>query len=276
MDKLMSYHFFFYKLFLLSIAFVLTACETIPLSQESVISDEYAAINIQHRVDAKQQTSSDNYTRLGAGYLAQNNYEKAMLKLRKAIRLNDQNANAYSYMGVLYWRLEKTRLADISFKKSIQLSQYNAAINHNYASFLCSSKRYKEASNMFQKVFNNPLYDRLSSAYQVSGDCDLDFSQLKTAEKKYKKALKLNKNNSLAMLGLAKLYYKKGNLKIALYYFERFEKLSKHSPDSLWLGINLQRKMGDKNKLSSYILVLKNLYPDADETLFFVEGKQSY
>lgn len=283
MDKLENRFNFcpivFYWPITLLLFILLTSCESLPVVNDGVDNNsawKNAAINIEHRPDARKQSSSDNYTRLGAGYLAKNNYEKAMLKLQKALSLNSQNANAYNYMGVLFWRLEKPKLADTNFKKSVQISPYNAAINHNYASFLCSSKRYKEATTLFEKVFSNPLYDRLSNAYQVSGDCDLDILKLSSAEKKYKKALKLDKNNSLAMLGMAKLFYKKGNLKIALYYFDRFEKLRKHSPDSLWLGINLQRKLGDKNKLSSYILELKNLYPDADETLLLIEGKQFY
>lgn len=49
-----------------------------------------AAINVQHR-DIKARTSSDNYTRLGAAYLSKNNYEKALVKLQKALKLNDRS-----------------------------------------------------------------------------------------------------------------------------------------------------------------------------------------
>jgi len=125
-------------------------------------------------------------------------------------------------------------------------------------------------------VFDNPLYDKLSDAYQMSGSCDLEISQLDSAEKKYKKALQLDKINTRAMLGMAKLYYKRDNAKVAQYYFDRFERKTTHSPDSLWLGINIQRILGDNNKLASYILELKNLYPDSDETILFIEGKQTY
>ena len=268
---------FCYFTFLLLILSILLSCQTAPgqLSDDTDSSNAQA-INTKHRMNSKKSTSSDNYARLGVAYLAQKNYEKAMLKLQKAIKLNSTNAKAFNYLGVLYWQLEKPKLAHQHFKKSQQLSPYNALINHNYAAFLCSQKQYQEASVLFKKVFDNPLYDRLSDAYQASGGCDMAISQLDNAEKKYKKALQLNKKNIRAMLGLAKLYYKRDNVKIAQYYFDRFEQNSAHSPDSLWLGINIQRKLGDNNKLSSYILELKNLYPDSNETLFFIEGKQTY
>ncbi len=203
--------------FILSIPFtlMLISCEIIPLDYQNgnnKKSTNESSINIQHRPSEKIATASDNYTRLGAGYLAKNNYEKAMLKLQKAIKLNNQNANAYNYLGVLYWRLEQTELADKNFNKSRQLSPLNAAINHNYASFLCSQNQHKKAGVFFDKVFSNPLYDRLASAYQVSGDCDFSVSQLDSAEKKYKKSLHLDKNNIHAMLGMAKIYYKRDNL----------------------------------------------------------------
>jgi type IV pilus assembly protein PilF len=254
------------------------SCESNPLVDEFGVSSKVnneAAINVEHR-DNKSSTSSDNYTRLGAAYLSKNNYETALVKLKKALKLNGDNAKAYNYLGILYERLDKPILADKYFKKSEQLSPLNSAILRNYASFLCAQKRYKEASILFNKVFANPLYDRLSGAYQVSADCDLEVLDYKSAEKKYKKALKLDNQNALAMLGMSKLYYRRDNFKIAQYYFKRYEEISRLSPDGLWLGINLQRRLGDKNKVSSYILELKNLYPDSDQTLFLVEGKDSY
>jgi type IV pilus assembly protein PilF len=269
----------YFLLFVLPSFFLLSSCNTLPGDSDTEndsTNGNAQVINTKHRMNSKVTTSSDNYARLGVAYLAQKNYEKAMLKLQKAIKLNNTNAKAYNYLGVLYWRLEKTKLAQQYFKKSQQLSPYNAAINHNYASFLCKQKQYKQASLLFKKVFDNPLYDKLSDAYQMSGSCDLAISQLDSAEKKYKKALQLDKNNVRAMLGMAKLYYKRDNVKIAQYYFDRFEQKSLHSPDSLWLGINIQRKLGDNNKLASYILELKNLYPDSNETLLFIEGKQTY
>ncbi len=238
--------------------------------------NDAALINIEHRDSQKNTTLSDNYTRLGAGYLAQENYEKALLKLNKAIRLDNKNAKAYNYLGILYWRLDKADLADRNFRISERLSPLNAAFNHNYAAFLCDQKRYNEAQKFFDRVFANPLYDQLSQVYQLSADCDLRNRQYDLAVKKFKKALKLDSKNSLALLGMAKYYYMKKRFKVAQYYFERFERISQHFPESLWLGINLQRKLGDKNRLSSYVLTLKNLYPDARETLLYIEGKQEF
>ena len=269
----------FIKIFWIAVSllFTVTACETGLKNSETANMDKNnSAINVEHRETSKSLTASDNYTRLGAAYLKKNNYEKALIKLQKAVRLNSENAKAYSYLGVLYWRLEQSVPADKYFILSRKISPYNAAINHNYASFLCSEKRYKEATKMFSNVFRNPLYDRLSSAYQVSADCDFDTLEFSRAEKSYKKALKIDKTNALAMLGMAKIYYKRSNYKISNYYLERYSKLRKHTSESLWLAVNLQRKLGDKNKLSSLILELKNIYPDSVHTLMFIEGKLDY
>jgi len=233
-------------------------------------------INIEHRDRKVTKTASENYTRLGAGYIDNKNYEKALLKLRKAIRLDGTNANAFKYLGILYWKLGEHQLANNNFNYAHKLSPLNASITHNFAAFLCDNMQYKEGQAMYEKVFNNPLYDRLSNAYQMSADCDVRIGKLERAEEKYKKSIKLLPQNYLAMLGMAKVFYKQENFKLSAYYYNRFVEKMRQTPDSLWLGINIQRHFGDKDKLSSYILELKNLYPDADETLYYIEGKETY
>jgi|GEM_PF-1461785 len=255
----------------------LTACQSNPNTgeQQSKENGNKSHINVKHR-KATEKNLSDVNAELGAGYIGNGNYEKALVKLQKAIKMDNSNATAYNYLGVLYWRLEKPNLAEKNFKLSIQKSPYDASITHNYASFLCAEKKYKKALQMFAKVFKNPLYDRLLDAYQRAGNCSLKIPALKTARKYLAKALKIDSKNPPALLGMAKLFYKQKNYKLAAYYFDRFTRHSKHSPDSLWLGINLERKLGGKDKLSSYILTLKNLFPDSNETLMLIQDKQEY
>ena len=268
-----------FKIVLLLFFVLLSACNSLPEvtgSDTKQIAEEEAVINTKHRDSPKKRSASDNYARLGAGYLARKNYEKALIKLKKAISLNHNNALAYNYLGILYWELEKPDLAEKNFRISQRLSPYNAAVNHNFAMFLCDQKHYQQANKLFDRVFENPLYDRLAAAYQAAADCDYHQNHFDSALKKYQHSLKINQKNPFSLLGMAKLYYRKKKYKIAQYYFERFERISQHTPESLWLGINLQYKLRDKNKLSSYILTLKNLYPDAKETLWYIEGKQEF
>jgi len=251
-------------------------CQTNPKAPQQNGKDGNSShINVEHR-KAKQKNLSDVHAELGAGYIGNGNYEKALVKLQKSLSYDENNSTAYNYLGILYWRLEKPALAEKNFKISVQKSPYDASIQHNFASFLCAEKRYAEALRTFEKVFKNPLYDRLLDAYQRAGNCALEIPSYKTARTYLSKALKIDSRNPPALLGMAKLFYKQKNYKLAAYYFDRFNQDSKHNPDSLWLGINLERKLGGKDKLSSYILTLKNLFPDSNETLMLIQDKQEY
>lgn len=262
---------------LIIICFFIAACQNNPSTpkQNNNGGSSTSHINVEHRKN-KEKNLSDVNAELGAGYIGNGNYEKALVKLQKAIKLDENNATAYNYLGVLYWRLEKPALAEKSFKTSLRKSPYDASISHNYASFLCSEKRYHDSLNIFRKVFKNPLYDRLVDAYQRAGNCALKIPSPKVARKYLTQALKFDSKDPAALLGMAKLFYRQKNYKLADYYFERYTRHAKHTPDSLWLGINLQRKIGGKDKLASYILTLKNLYPDSNETLMLIQDKQEY
>jgi len=254
----------------------LVACEiNPPATEQTKENGAKSHINVQHR-KSKQKNLSDVNAELGAGYISNGNYEKALVKLQKAVKLDNSNATAHSYLGVLYWRLDKPALAEKSFKFSMQKSPYDASISHNYASFLCEQKYYKRAIKIFVRVFKNPLYDRLADAYQRAGNCALKIPDYKGANQFLRQALKIDSKNGAALLGMAKLFYKQKNIKLASYYFERFVRYARHTPDSLWFGINLERKSGGKDNLSSYILTLKNLYPDSNETLLLIQDKQEY
>jgi len=269
---------------LLMISLVLmSGCESVPVQPEhenikndktGVLSNLY--INIKHRDTKDKPSSSDNHTALGAGYIGNKNYEKAMLKLQKAIKLDRTNARAYNYLGVLYWKLDEPELAESNFIRSHELSPFDAAINHNYAFFLCEQGNYEKGKEFYDKVFKNTLYDRLSQAHSQFGHCALKQNELDLAKKNLQQAIQLEARNTDALLGMAKLFYKKQKYKLSIYYYERYIDKEKQTPDSLWLGINLRRQIEDKNKLSSYILQLKNLYPDAEETLYFIDGKKTY
>ncbi|MCU7949072.1 MAG: type IV pilus biogenesis/stability protein PilW [gamma proteobacterium symbiont of Bathyaustriella thionipta] len=258
-------------------AYVLTACQSTAINPNGVNSE--AGLSTQYS-DGKTsgKSAADINTQLGAGYIANGRYDRALIKLTKAIQHDSEHALAHNYLGVLYSRLERPQKATQQFKKSIQLAPNDSTILNNYAIFLCEQKKFDEARIEFKKVLDNPLYINRSVAYQSAAWCALENNNLDLSEKLYNKAVAMSPNLPGSLLGLAKINYKKGNFEYAWSYFERFDKNSVPDADGLWLGINILNKIAypDKNLLSSYELLLKNKYPDTDETKWLYQGKQEY
>ena len=255
----------------------LSACQTAPLNNQGI--DEKAGLSTQYSdMRSGAKTAADVNTELGAGYIGNGRYDRALIKLNKAIKQDPRHALAHNYLGVLYGRLERPEQAYREFETSVKLSPNDSTILNNYAIFLCEQKKYDEAQKKFSKVIDNPLYINRAGAYQSAGWCATESGNYDLAEKLYRKALTLNTSLPRSQLGLARIYYKQANYDYAWTYFKRFDAGSVPDADSLWLGINILRKMNnpDNNLLSSYKLQLKSKFPDSNEAKWFYQGKQEY
>lgn len=263
--------------FLLGMAALITGCQSNPLTSDA--DKEAAHLDTQYKDgQSKQKTAADLNAELGAGYIRNGRYDRALAKLQKALKFDPNHALAHNYLGVLYGRLDQDDLADKHFKRSIELDPNSSTALNNYAIFLCEQGKYDDAQTQFKKVFNNPLYMNRAGSYQSAAFCaDLkgDYAQ---SEKLYREALELNTEMPQSLLGLSRIYYKQGDYDFAWNYFERFDAISAHNADSLWLGINILNKLKqpDYDKLSSYELQLKSKFPNTDEAKWYFEGRQVY
>ncbi len=252
---------------------VLNGCQSNPEKEA-----EDVGLSNQYSRSATNTSAASINTQLGAGYIANGRYDRALLKLNKAINQDTDYALAHNFLGVLYSRLERPEYAYKEFKKSVALAPNDSTILNNYAIFLCDQSKYQEAQQKFKKVLNNPLYLNRAGAYQSAASCAFKNHKIERAEKFYRKALELNPDLSGASLGLAKVYYNKGEYDYAWNYFKRFDDAAVQTSDSLWLGINILNNLSDPDDdlLASYELQLKSKFPDSDETKWFYQGKQDY
>ncbi len=262
-------------LFVLFFVYLLSAC------QGNLMNDSSNDIDLSTQYTAKKyktNKAAEINTQLGAGYIGNGRYDRALLKLKKAIKQDPDYALAHNYLGILYGRLERPVEARKQFERSLELASDDSSLLNNYAIFLCEDKKYTEAQKLFKKVINNPLYINRANAYQSSGWCALENDNIELSEKMYRKAIEINATMPAALLGLAKINYINKSYEYAWSYFQRYDHQAVPNADALWLGINILRKLAypNKNLLSSYELQLKSKFPDSDETKLYYQGKQEY
>ncbi|MCU7836286.1 MAG: type IV pilus biogenesis/stability protein PilW [gamma proteobacterium symbiont of Taylorina sp.] len=264
---------------LLVLTLVLSACESNPLNSGANDFDESENLSNQYSTDQVSTNAASNLnTQLGAGYIDNGRYDRALFKLEKALNQDSDNALAHNYLGVLYGKLERPEAAYEHFNKSLQLSPHNSTLLNNYATFLCDQKKYDEAIEKFNMVIGNPLYADRALAFQSAAWCAFKNDDYDLSESFYRKALKQDKNMPYSLLGMAKINYRQETYQLAWSYFQRFDQMSAHDADSLWLGLNIMKYIThpDKNIISSYQLQLKSMFPDSDETKWFYQGRQEY
>ena len=93
----------------------------------------------------------------------------------------------------------------------------------------------------------------------------MDQGKLDTAETYFRNALERNPRIAIALLQMAEISYATDNYLSARGYLQRYLEISTHTAKSLWLGIQIENELGDKDALSSYKLLLKNKFPDSKE-----------
>ena len=202
---------------------------------------------------------------LGVEYLKRGEYEKALAKLQKALESDKNYPPTYNTLGVLYQRLGDKVRAESFFKQALALNSNDSSTLNNYGQFLCQDSRFDEAETAFLKAAQNPLYSTPEIALSNAGTCAFNQGKLDVAETHFRSALEKNPRVAVVLIQMAQISYTAANYLSARAYLQRYLEISAHTAKSLWLGINIETELGDKDTLSSYELLLKNKFPTSKE-----------
>ncbi len=204
-------------------------------------------------------------------YIKAGKIDSAFRHANKALKIDPKSAEAHNALALLYRRTSDTKLEEKHFKLAVRYDPKNAQVRNNYASFLYGQARYKDALYQLEKALKDPTYEKRDVVLENIGRCALKLGDLEKAESSFQRVLRFNTEAFRAHLELADLYFERGDYKEANRYLERFGHLTRHSARSLWLGIRLQRTLGNRDALASYELALRNLYPDSEEYQLYTE-----
>lgn len=209
---------------------------------------------------------------LGIEYMRTGNYERALEKLNRAKEADPGYYATYNAFGLLYQELKAPARAEESFKQALSLNPSDSSTLNNYGRFLCQNGRRKDAEKIFQQAADNPLYDTPEIAIANAGTCAMLDGDKDEAEAYFRKALKVNPKVPTALLQMAQISYDRGEYLPARGFLQRYMAVAEHTPASLWLGIQIEGKLGNKDAVSSYALLLRNRYPGSDEAALLKES----
>ncbi|HEY0634409.1 MAG TPA: type IV pilus biogenesis/stability protein PilW [Gammaproteobacteria bacterium] len=224
--------------------------------------------------DDKIKQAAEANANLGLQYMLNGQYEVAMEKLNRALEHDDDNVNANHYMAELFNRLGRFDEADKYFRRAVRLADKDAALNNNYGVFLCGRKEFDEAEEQFLKALEDPVYRGRLDTMENLGTCLLDKPDLKKAEEHLRKVLALDARRPKTLLGMARINFEQKNYMSTRAYLQRYLEVARHTPETLWLGIRTERILGDRNALASYGMLLRNNFPNAEETRLYLKSNK--
>lgn len=211
----------------------------------------------------------ETHIQLGLRYLqsGSENRELARHHFQKALELGRKDPQAHHGLALLYQADKENAVAESHFKKALRYDSKFSMARVNYGAFLYQQERYRDAKAQFQIASEDLTYNRRSYALANLGRAELRLGESDAAEAAFMKALSLSPNMSLAQLELAELKFAKGDYAQAKQYLDRYSDKNRQVPQSLWLGIRIEKIFGNRDKERSYALALKNLFPYSAETL---------
>jgi len=219
------------------------------------------------------EKSAKTHSELGVLYLQAGNVAVALEEARIAQAIDPSYAPAHNLMGLVQIVLNDMLQARVSFERAIQLAPGDPQIANDYGWFLCLSGREQEAMGYFTMAARNPLYKTRTRPYTNAGLCALRMKDDKLAEENFQRALVFDGSNVQAIFHLASLAYKRGDYFTAKRYLGEVQRNTEPNAESLWLGVRIERKLGDRQAEASLASQLRRKFAGSPEYQALMEGK---
>ena len=194
--------------------------------------------------------------------------------INKALQIDEDNVDANNIAGLIYGNAGEDPIAVKFFEKALVLAPSDASTLNNYGNFLCDRGDKKLAEQKFLQAATNPKNPNPEIAYTNAGLCMLRVPDIPSAEEYFKTALDFQPNNSIALYQLAQIYFSQGNSRLAMNTLKKYATISRHTPKSLKLGIEIGRQLRDKTFEVSYFNLLQSEFPASQEYQWAVATMQ--
>jgi len=240
---------------LLPVCLVLTLCACAPQNTQRTSPNS----------SANNRKIAEINTQIAIEHLKEKDYALALAKLDKAIASDSNYPEAYNARGIVYSQIGENDKADTNFQRSLRIASNNPLALNNYGQFLCQNGKVEKAQEMFKRATDNPLYKTPEIALSNAGTCALNNKDTEQAEAFFRQALENNPRVPVALLQMASIMYGSERYLPARAYIQRYSEIARHVPRSLWLGVQIEKQLGDRDAEASYALALEKNFPDSKE-----------
>ncbi len=224
--------------------------------------------------ESNQRLRARVHTELAANYFGIGNVAVALEEVQEALKADRNYGPAHNVAGLVYAQLKEDRRAEESFQRALAINPGDSDARHNYGEFLCQRKQEREAIRQFVLAVRNPLYPTPERSYVNAGVCARRVGDTAGATEFFQHALKVRPNQPQALYQMADLSYARGDYGEAKSYLGRLTQVvPAANAETLWLGVRVERRLGDRISEASYALQLRNRFPDSREARALLAGQ---
>ncbi len=209
---------------------------------------------------------------LGARYYRNGNYDIARDRLLYSIELEPKNAIAHSTLALTYERLDNIRLATASYEQAVRIAPRNFDVLNTYAVFLCRQGSYDGAIKNFDKAIGITENDYAEITLTNAGVCMMQKPDLAKAETYFRTALEHKTSYGDALLQLCLLKFEQEEFLAARAFIQRFLGTNLPSASVLYLGVRIEKELGDERARTAYSNRILREFPQSPEAKQILEN----
>ncbi|OIN94451.1 MAG: type IV pilus biogenesis/stability protein PilW [Comamonadaceae bacterium CG1_02_60_18] len=209
---------------------------------------------------------------LALGYFEQGKTTIALDEIKQAIATDPTFSEAFSLRGLIYMRLNEYAIAEDSFKRALALNPRDSNVLHNLGWLKCQVTQYPQSVVFFEQALSDPLYAERAKTYMALGLCQVRAGNLPQAEAALMKSYEYDAGNPVTGYNLANLLYQKNQDSRARFYIRRINNSALANAETLWLGIKIERRLGDQASMSQLGSQLIKRFPESKQTAFYQRG----
>jgi len=214
--------------------------------------------------EVSPQRRSELHTDLAAGYYERGQMDVALEELNEAVKLDPRNPKTYNVYGLVYSVLGDPAKAEQAFAQARALAPNDSEIRQNWGWYLCTHERQRESIPEFEQAARNPLYKTPEIPLTNAGRCSMMVGDVQLGEAYFRRAIAAAPGNDAAAYGLALIAYQSGRYQEARQWMKGIRPTNL-PPQALYLGMCVEKKLGDQQAETSYGVQLRNRYPDSAE-----------
>lgn len=220
-----------------------------------------------------KEESAQRFYQLGAQYYRNGSFELAKDRLQTALEYEPKMPVAHSALALTYVQLENSRLAREHFELAVRYGPDNFDARNAYAVFLCQQKDFVEAKKQFDRAI--AVYDNDNAEVMLTnaGVCMVNKPDYVLAEEYFREALEFKSSYGEALIQLASLKHQTGNDLHARAFMQRYMISNPVSPSVLYLGIQIEKNLGDNRASTDYSNQLLREFPNSAEAKFVLDNR---
>ncbi len=209
---------------------------------------------------------------LAKGYFEQGQTTVALDEVKQALHIDPGYGAAHNLQGLIFMRLNEPRLAEASFQQALRISARDADTLHNLGWLYCQEARYEEALRQFGLALQVPNYTAAAKTWMAQGVCQARAGRLQAAEDSLARSFELDAGNPITNYNLALLLHQRGEHARAQFYIRRLNNSELANAESLWLGIKVERALGNREALGQLADQLRRRFPESPERSAYDRG----